>query len=331
MRYEASVTSISWIPSEAMSGPMRVPMDVGMGHYDPPPPDAVAGEEELDELLATDRFRFANRLAGWVEFEEGAAVASGYSGGGLVGSTTIAAGVGHITVPGVGYPVIQHDVERLEDGGVRFTQTAGGRTGAPLPHRISRPPFIRLTAPTAWTTLTLTIGPDGSSSFDVVGASPFPRHWVYDTNGALAAKSGTIDFAEWTRRHDHDNTPWNDRERAAAVAEVESELERRISVEVMSGKPRLLRLGEADTLVRQGEEGDEMYLVLDGMLVAVVDGEPVAEIGPGAIVGERSALEGGVRTATLEATTRVKVAAFPAGSIDEAERREVAEMHRREE
>lgn len=38
-----------------------------------------------------------------------------------------------------------------------------------------------------------------------------------------------------------------------------------------------------------------------------MDGNQVAEIGPGAVVGERAALEGGVRTATLRATTRAKV------------------------
>ena len=38
MRIESSVTSISWIPSEAMTGPLRVPVDLGIGHYDDPPP-----------------------------------------------------------------------------------------------------------------------------------------------------------------------------------------------------------------------------------------------------------------------------------------------------
>ena len=28
MRIESSVTSVSWIPSEAMSGPLRVPVDL---------------------------------------------------------------------------------------------------------------------------------------------------------------------------------------------------------------------------------------------------------------------------------------------------------------
>jgi CRP-like cAMP-binding protein len=48
--------------------------------------------------------------------------------------------------------------------------------------------------------------------------------------------------------------------------------------------------------------------VLDGVLSVVIDGEVVRELGPGAILGERAVLEGGIRTATLSAATNVRVA-----------------------
>jgi hypothetical protein len=73
----------------------------------------------------------------------------------------------------------------VSETSVRFVQTAGGRTGVPAPRRISRPPFVQLSAPLVWTTLALTIRSDGSSAFEVVGASPFPRHWLYDEHGVL--------------------------------------------------------------------------------------------------------------------------------------------------
>jgi CRP-like cAMP-binding protein len=60
-------------------------------------------------------------------------------------------------------------------------------------------------------------------------------------------------------------------------------------------------------LITQGEDATQVYLILDGTFVVERDGEQVAEIGPGAVVGERAALEGGVRTATLRATTRARV------------------------
>jgi hypothetical protein len=31
----------------------------------------------------------------------------------------------------------------------------------------------------------------------VVGASSFPRHWIYDQQRRLAAKTGLIDFRNW--------------------------------------------------------------------------------------------------------------------------------------
>ena len=104
-----------------------------------------------------------------------------------------------VTIPGVAFPVLQ-DEPLIEGDSATFRQTAGGRTGAPLPHRIERPPYVRMTAPTAWTTLQLTITAGGASFFEVVGASPFPRHWIYGGDGELTAKSGLIAYEDWTPR-----------------------------------------------------------------------------------------------------------------------------------
>ena len=38
MRIEKSVTSVTWIPSEAISG-MKVPFELGVADYDEPPPE----------------------------------------------------------------------------------------------------------------------------------------------------------------------------------------------------------------------------------------------------------------------------------------------------
>ena len=71
--------------------------------------------------------------------------------------------------------------------------------------------------------------------------------------------------------------------------------------------------------------------MLDGVLVVEVDGEELAELGPGAVLGERSLLEGGTCTATLRAVTACKVAAVPADGIDHSKLSELADGHRREE
>ena len=52
MRIESSVTSVSWIPSEAITGPTRIPFGLGMTHYDDPPPDKW---EDLDSVPVSGR------------------------------------------------------------------------------------------------------------------------------------------------------------------------------------------------------------------------------------------------------------------------------------
>ena len=82
--FESSVTAISWIPSEAISGSTRLPFDLGVTHYDEPPPDVI---DDLDALHRAGAFRFANRLEAWVDVEDGRIVAAGQRGGGLLSPT----------------------------------------------------------------------------------------------------------------------------------------------------------------------------------------------------------------------------------------------------
>ena len=328
MRIESSVTAISWIPSDAIEGMPKLPFELGVARYDEPPPDRLE-EGDLDRLRAEDRFREANHLAAWIEVDDGKIVGHGYEGTGLVGSTTFSLGITDITIPGVAFEVLRNEPEE-QGNGVRFVQTVGGRAGFPAPRRVVGRPFVRIQSATAWTTLALTIRADGSSDHQLVGASTFPRHWIYDRDGNLDAKSGTIDFKAWYREAHGERTPWGDEESDAFVTAAESALEREISRELMAGKMisdhRMLEPDE--TLVEQGAPGDELYLVLDGVLVVEIDGEEVAEIGPGAIVGEKALLEGGTRTATLRARTRGRIAVIPAELIDRQELQDLAATRR---
>ena len=300
MRIEGSVTAISWIPSEAIEGLPKLPFELGVGHYDEPPPDRLE-PGDLGRLRDADRFREANELSAWIEVEDGAIVGASYRGGGLVGSTTFRLGPKSIVVPGVPFEVLRTEPEISGDS-ARFVQTVGGRAGFPAPRLVKGGPLFRIHSATAWTTLALTLHTDGRVEHEVVGASPFPRHWIYDSDGNLAGKSGIVDFKTWYRESHGDNTPWGDEESPALVAAAETALERQLSASLLGGDEKLDRrdLGEGDVLVTQGAEGgDTLYLILDGVFGVEVDGEKVAEMGPGTIVGERAALEGGVRTATL--------------------------------
>ena len=328
MRIESSVTAISWIPSDAIEGMPKLPFELGVARYDEPPPDRLE-EGDLERLRSEDRFREANRLGAWIEVEDGKIVGHAYEGTGLVGSTTFNLGITDITIPGVAFEILRSDPE-VQGNGVRFVQTVGGRAGFPAPRTVVGRPFVRIQSATAWTTLALTIRTDGSTEHELVGASTFPRHWVYDADGNLAAKSGTIDFKTWYREAHGERTPWGDEESDAFVTAAESALEREISRELMAGKkiPERRTLDPDGTLVEQGAPGDELYLVLDGVLVVAIDGEEVAEIGPGAIVGEKALLEGGTRTATIRARTRSRVAVIPGELIDRQELEDLAATRR---
>jgi hypothetical protein len=330
MRIEGSVTAISWIPSEAIEGLPKLPFELGVGHYDDPPPDRLS-KGDLGRLRDEDRFREANLLSGWIEVEDGAIVDAGYGGGGLVGSTTFRLGPKAIVVPGVGFEVLRAEPEISADS-ARFVQTVGGRAGFPAPRLVKGGPLFRIHSATAWTTLALTLYADGRIEHELVGASPFPRHWIYDSEGGVAQKSGTVDFKAWYRESHGDNTPWGDEESPAVVAEAESALERELSRTLLSGDAKLHRrnLGEGAVLVTQGATGDDLYLVLDGVLGVEVDGEQVAEMGPGTMLGERASLEGGVRTATLRALTPIRVAVIPAELVAEGELTALAADRRRE-
>src|SRR5919106_6339261 len=239
MRIESAVTAISWIPSEAIQGMPKVPFEVGIGHYDEPPPDRL-GEGDLERLRDSDRFREANELRAWIEVDDGKIVDHGYEGRALVGSTTFRLGVRDLVFQGVPFETIQQEPE-IRGGEARFVQTVGGHAGFPAPRRVKGAPFFRIKSATAWTTLALTIRADGSSDHELVGASAFPRHWVYDREGNLAHKAGTVDFKSWYREAHGEHTPWGDEDSEPFVAQAESALERQLSRDILESGAKLPR------------------------------------------------------------------------------------------
>jgi hypothetical protein len=319
---------LSWIPSEAVTGLNKAIFGSGFTHYDDPPPDVI---EDLEAMRAADRFRFANQLVGWIEVTDGRIVDAGYEGGCLMGATTLGLGVGRATFAAVAFEDIRHPVE-LTATSARFVQTVGGHTAVPAPRRVNKPPFVKFEAPTVWTTLALTIHADGVSEFELTGASAFPRHWVYDQTGALAAKAGMADFKDWWRHSFGKHTPWGDQDSPALVTAVETALERELAGHIMrgGGKSSIRKLKEGALLTEQGATGNDVFLLLNGVLNVEVDGESIAEVGPGAILGERAALEGGVRTSTLRALTKATVAVAKADQLAEDQLAEISAGHRRE-
>src|ERR1700722_13789363 len=96
-------------------------------------------------------------------------------------------------------------------------------------------------------------------------------------------------------------------------------------------KPEIRKVKAGTVIVEQGTPGDELFLVLAGVVRIEVGDERIAEYGPGSMHGERAVLEGGVRTATVRAVTACKLAVAGAGAIDRDALAELSSGHRREE
>ncbi len=75
----------------------------------------------------------------------------------------------------------------------------------------------------------------------------------------------------------------------------------------VSGLATAIRLAAGKELTRQGDQGREFLLVLEGTVDVIIDGRTVATCGAGDFFGEIALLEGGQRTATVVATTEVLV------------------------
>lgn len=310
-RFESSVTSISWIPMQAAEGLFHLPFDLGVAHYDPPPSETL----DLPGLLAQNAFRFANELRAWIDVDaEGKIAGHGAEGRGYLGATKVGLGPWGVSFAAVPFPELR-PAPGVSLTSVCFVQTCGGRTGAPMPCRVAHPPFVRVSAPPVWTTLALTLHADGSATHELLGASPFPRHWVYDAQGRVTHKSGLIDFYAWFEKSE-EQTPWGGHDSPAIVKACESALERHLSGVLLAAGPRHRRLAPGETLMTQGETSDDVYLLFDGVLTVEADGKLIAELGPGAIVGEMAHLHGGRRTATLRAVTPCRVAEVPYRNLD---------------
>ena len=329
MRIESSVTSISWIPSAAIVGVTRIPFEAGMTHYDDPPPDEWT---DLDSVVRPEGARFANDLRAWIEVQDGRIAGYGQTGAGRVSNTLIRLAGMRIQVEAVAYPELWPEPVVGPDF-VRFTRTAGGRPGMTVPRLVKDAPFVTTQGPAVWTTLALTLFADGSTGRELVGASSFPRHWIYDADGKLAVKSALIDFKTWWRTAAVAGSPWHGQDQAVLAAEAETSLERHLSQIIMrsgGAKPTPVKVKAGATILAEGEEADDVVLVLDGLVEVEAGGTELVRLGPGTVLGERASLEQGRRTATVRAVTNCRIVSYLAADLSPEDLRELAAGRHRE-
>jgi CRP/FNR family transcriptional regulator, cyclic AMP receptor protein len=83
-----------------------------------------------------------------------------------------------------------------------------------------------------------------------------------------------------------------------------AELSKR-ELKALAGKGREVEVRPGTTIVFEGMQGSDFYVILTGTAEVTVDGKPVVTLGPGDYFGELSAITGAPRSATVTAAERL--------------------------
>ena len=78
-----------------------------------------------------------------------------------------------------------------------------------------------------------------------------------------------------------------------------------------------LRFEAGATVIRQGGPGSELFVIDEGNVEVVRDGEVVATMGPGDHFGEMAILDSARRDATVRALSPLRVFVLPASHVHE--------------
>ncbi len=215
--------------------------------------------EDLEALRDADRFRFANRLAAWIEVEDGRIVDAGLrAAAALIGRDDGAAreqGPRHAR--GRSRSPTSQEPPEITDTEVRFVQTAGGRTGA-AGAAAGEPPAVRAV--------------QRADRVDDARAHDPRRRHVDVRGGGREHVPPPLDLRRRRRAHGQGRPhrlqglvaplvreahAVGRRDSPAYVTAVESALERQLSTTIMRGgaKPEIRTVKEGKALVEQGARG----------------------------------------------------------------------------
>ena len=99
-----------------------------------------------------------------------------------------------------------------------------------------------------------------------------------------------------------------DRSRVAPISALEGLPEEEVDAVARVATEREFAAGE--TLMAEGDFGHCLFLLEDGSAEVLAHGAKVADVGPGDVVGEVAVLRSGRRTASVVATSPVRVIAL---------------------
>jgi hypothetical protein len=91
-----------------------------------------------------------------------------------------------------------------------------------------------------------------------------------------------------------------------------------LSLARLADRAEEIELARDTVVVREGDPGDALYVVIQGALAVERDGQTLAELGPGEAFGELALLDGAPRHASVRARVRSRVLELPRAAFDHA-------------
>src|SRR5262245_8152772 len=84
-----------------------------------------------------------------------------------------------------------------------------------------------------------------------------------------------------------------------------------VTVDLFRNEPETVQHRAGETLFREGDPGDAMYVILDGSVELRLNGHVFETLGPGGVLGEMALIDQSPRVATAIAVTDVTLARVP--------------------
>ena len=87
-------------------------------------------------------------------------------------------------------------------------------------------------------------------------------------------------------------------------------------LEVFKDSEDLVSFAAGSVILREGEPGDHMYVVMEGELSILIKDKVIATASPGEIIGEMALINSAIRTATVIADSDCVLADIDRSSFD---------------
>ena len=87
-------------------------------------------------------------------------------------------------------------------------------------------------------------------------------------------------------------------------------------LEVFKDSEDIIDVPAGAVVIREGDEGNKMYVVMDGEVEITIKGKRIATAGRGEIVGEMALINSDLRSATVTALTGSRLAVIDQSSFD---------------